>query len=72
MEVNCMVILFGRRKKLIQDWNNLRMSKWRQNFHFCVTYPFKKKLNTLKLYWEREKYRSTLKMYLGEKGFPHR
>jgi len=26
----------------------------------------------LKLYWEREKYRSTLKMYLGEKGFPHR
>jgi len=27
--------------KFIQVWNNLRVSKWWQNFHFWVNYPFK-------------------------------
>ncbi len=35
--------MFNRRKKLTQVWNNLRMSKWWYNFHFCVNYPFKHK-----------------------------
>jgi len=33
--------VFSKRKKLIQVWNNLRVSKWWQNFHFWVEYPFK-------------------------------
>ncbi len=33
--------VFGRTKKFIQLWNYLRMSKWWQNFHFSVNYPFK-------------------------------
>ncbi len=33
--------VFGRTKKFIQVWNYLRVSKWRQNFHFWVNYPFK-------------------------------
>ncbi len=28
--------MFNRRKKLIQVWNNLRLSKWWQNCHFWV------------------------------------
>ncbi len=32
--------VFGRTKKFIQIWNYLRVSKWRQNFHFWVNYPF--------------------------------
>jgi len=28
--------------KFIQVWNNLRVSKWWQNFHFWVNYPFNK------------------------------
>ncbi len=31
--------VFGRTK--IQVWNYLRVSKWWQNFHFWVNYPFK-------------------------------
>ncbi len=33
--------VFSRTKKFIQVWNYLRMSKWWQNFHFWVNYPFK-------------------------------
>ncbi len=33
--------VFGRTKKFIQVWNYLRVSKWWQNFHFWVNYPFK-------------------------------
>ncbi len=33
--------MFNRRKKIIQVWNNLRVSKWWQNFHFWVNYLFK-------------------------------
>ncbi len=32
--------VFGRTNKFIQVWNSLRMSKWWQNFHFWVNYPF--------------------------------
>ncbi len=32
--------VFGRTKKVIQVWNYLWVSKWRQNFHFWVNYPF--------------------------------
>ncbi len=32
--------VFGRTKKFIQVWNYLRVSKWWQNFHFWVNYPF--------------------------------
>jgi len=39
--MSCFV--FSRRKKLIQLCNNLRVSKWWQNFHFWVKYPFKGK-----------------------------
>ncbi len=34
-------IVFGRTKTFIQVWNYLRVSKWWQNFHFWVNYPFK-------------------------------
>ncbi len=34
--------VFSRTKKFIQDWIYLRMSKWWQDFHFWVNYPFKK------------------------------
>ncbi len=33
--------VFSRTKKFIQVWNYLRVSKWWQNFHFWVNYPFK-------------------------------
>ncbi len=33
--------VFGWTKKFIQVWNYLRVSKWWQNFHFWVNYPFK-------------------------------
>ncbi len=33
--------VFGTTKKFIQVWNYLRVSKWWQNFHFWVNYPFK-------------------------------
>ncbi len=33
--------VFGRTKKLIQVWKYLRVSKWWQNCHFWVNYPFK-------------------------------
>ncbi len=32
--------VFGRTNKFIQVWNYLRVSKWWQNFHFWVNYPF--------------------------------
>ncbi len=32
--------VFGRTKKFIQVWNYLKVSKWWQNFHFWVNYPF--------------------------------
>ncbi len=32
--------VFGRTKKFIQVWNYLWVSKWWQNFHFWVNYPF--------------------------------
>ncbi len=32
--------VFGRTKKFTQVWNYLRVSKWWQNFHFWVNYPF--------------------------------
>ena len=35
------IFLCSRRKKFIQFWNNLRVSKWWQNFHFEVNYFFK-------------------------------
>ncbi len=33
--------VFSRTKAFIQVWNYLRVSKWWQNFHFWVNYPFK-------------------------------
>ncbi len=30
-----------QQKKLIQVWNNLKVSKWWQNFHFWMNFPFK-------------------------------
>ncbi len=30
----------NRRNKFIQVWNNMRVSKWWQNFHFWVNNPF--------------------------------
>ncbi len=40
--------VFGRTKKFIQVLHYLRVSKWWQNFPFCVNYPFKeqKRLNS--------------------------
>jgi len=37
---NIFVCVFNRRKKLIQVWNNLKMSKW-QHSHFWVNYSCK-------------------------------
>ncbi len=39
--------VFSRTKKFIQVWNFLRVSKWWQNFHFWVNYPFKWALNSV-------------------------
>jgi len=36
-------ILFCRKKKVIQVWNNLRVCKLCPNFHYWVDYPFKNK-----------------------------
>ncbi len=33
--------VFNRTKKFIQVWNYLSVSKWWQNFHLWVNYPFK-------------------------------
>jgi len=33
--------VLNRSKKFIQIWNNLRVRKWWQIFHFCVNCPFK-------------------------------
>jgi len=33
-----------QKKKIIQVWNNLRVSKWWPNFHFEVNYSFKMRL----------------------------
>ncbi len=33
--------MFNTRKKLIQVWNDMRVSKWSQKFHFWVNYSFK-------------------------------
>ncbi len=33
-------VVFCRRKKLIELWNNLRVNKW-QDCHFWVHWPFK-------------------------------
>ncbi len=32
--------VFSRTETFIQVWNYLRVSKWWQNFHFWVNYPF--------------------------------
>ncbi len=51
--------VFSRTNTFIQVWNYLRMSKWWQNFHFWVNYPFKwkqtaEKVNTcVTVYWIR-------------------
>ncbi len=37
---NSPFVFFGR-KKIIADWNDLRVSKWWQKCHFWVNYPFK-------------------------------
>ncbi len=48
-DINCLVthilqdILIWaqqKKKKFLQVWNYLRASKWWQNFHFWVNYPF--------------------------------
>lgn len=33
--------MFIKTNKLIQVYNNVKVSKLGQNFHFCVNYPFK-------------------------------
>ncbi len=43
--------VFGRTKTFIKVWNYLRVSKWWQNFHFWVNYPFKSHL--FKLYTKK-------------------
>ncbi len=51
--------VFSRRNKLIQNWKNLRVSKWWQDFHFCVNCLFNSQkqnivmtaiLNSVKVY----------------------
>ncbi len=37
--------VFSRTKTFIQVWNYLRESKWWQNVHFWVNYPFKSKMS---------------------------
>ncbi len=37
--------VFSRTKTFIQVWNYLRVSKWWQNFHFWVNYPFKRQIS---------------------------
>ncbi len=39
--------VFNIKKRLIQVWNDMRVSKWWQNFHFWVNYSFKVSLSTL-------------------------
>lgn len=35
------LLLFCRRKKVIQLWNDMRQSKWLNKFHFGLNCPFK-------------------------------
>ncbi len=43
------IIYFNRRKQLVQVWNNLRVSKWWQNYNFCVNYAFKTAKRCMKM-----------------------
>ncbi len=45
--------VFGRTKTFIQVWNYLRVSKWWQDFHFWVNYPFK--CNSKQVTWNKRK-----------------
>ncbi len=42
--------VFSRTKTFIQVWNYLRVSKWWQDFHFWVNYPFKSQICFLLVY----------------------
>ncbi len=42
---------FNRRNNFIRIWNNFRVSKWWQIFHFGVNYPFN---NNNKINWEKK------------------
>ncbi len=46
-----MAFVLNRRNKLIQVWNNLRVSKWWQNVNFCMNYPFKFWHNVFFFHW---------------------
>ncbi len=37
-------VVFNIRKKRIDVWNDMRLSKWLHNFHFWVNYSFKEML----------------------------
>jgi len=40
-------IFFCVQQKLVQVWNNIRVNKWWQNFHFLVNHPFMKFLEQI-------------------------
>jgi len=47
-----------QKKEIIQVCNNLKVSKWWQNFHFWVEYPFKISQDNLKqtlgfVFWQQ-------------------
>lgn len=47
--INCLkyIFVFYRRKSVIQVRSDIRVSKWWQNFHFWMIYPFDNDENTL-------------------------
>ncbi len=52
--------VFSRIKTFIQVWNYLRVSKWWQNFHFWVNYPFKCKFFEIEIYTSSESWINNL------------
>ncbi len=45
--------MFHRRKKVIKVWNDIRLSKWWQNFNIHINFPFKGSLKGLCFYNEK-------------------
>ncbi len=58
-------IVFNRRDKLLQVWNNMRESKLWHHFHFCMNYPFKR--HTITQYEFGHKVKKSLGAYKSVK-----
>ncbi len=63
-----LLFVLKRRKKLMQTWNTVMVSKWWQNLHFWVNYPFKSPCmhngnKTFQISWNAEQSRGINKCH---------